>query len=214
MIRPVLMVLLIAGVPAGLAAAVAVPPVPENRLAPDDPAWARLAGQLAGERAITADFTEERHFSFRKEPAVLRGEVRLSSERGLSLHYLGPEEQTVIIDRKGSLVRTAAGDRAVPEDPRASAANFALIHLLRLDLAPLAQAFELYGRRVDGDWAIVLVPREDSLRRTLGEITVEGSGPAVSRIELRRSATQRVEIRVATPRTGAFSAEELRQYFR
>jgi hypothetical protein len=186
-----------------------------HRIARDDPGWGALSRELRGQANVAADFTEERWFSFKRTPTVLRGEVRISAEHGLSLHYLDPEEQIVIVDERGSLLRSAAGDRALPADPRAGAANFALLHLLRLDLGPLDTDFELYGQRTGPAWTIVLVPRADDLRRALGQISVEGEGTSVRHIELRRSATQRVEIAVTPPRPGAaFTAAEIRRYFR
>jgi hypothetical protein len=189
--------------------------VPANRIAQDSPEWRRLAGELRSEAAVTAGFTEFRWFAFKNTPTVLKGEVRVSADRGLSLHYLEPEEQTVIIDQQGGLLRSATGDRAMPSDPRADAANFALLHLLRLDLALLSESFELYGRNADSGWILALVPRDAELRRSLGTIAVDGKGSAIIRIELRRSATQRVEITMTAPRTaGSFSPDELRRYFR
>src|SRR5580700_2811871 len=84
-----------------------------HRIAPDDSGWSQLAGELRGQSSVVADFTEERWFSFKRTPTVLRGEVRISAEHGLSLHYLDPEEQIVIIDGRGSLLRSASGDRAL-----------------------------------------------------------------------------------------------------
>jgi len=188
---------------------------PDHRLAPDDPAWIELAAGLRDKPGITADFTEQRRFAFKKTPTVLKGEARVSAERGLSLHYLEPEAQTVIIDAQGLLLRTAAGDTIPPADPASAAANAALLHVLRLELRPLAEIFELYGVRTGAAWTIALVPRAADLRRTLGRISVEGDGAAVRRIEFRRSATQRVEILVEPPRSvAAFTADELRRFFR
>ena len=165
--------------------------------------------------SVIADFTELRRFSFKKTPTVLKGEVRVSDEHGLSLHYLEPEDQIVINDEQGVLIRTSNGDRRPPSDPQAAAANLALLSVLRLDLRPLAEKFELYGRRTGPAWALVLVPRAEDLRRTLGQITVEGEATAVRRIEFRRSLTQRVEILVEPPRSlAAFGADELRRFFR
>jgi hypothetical protein len=190
-------------------------PAPASRLAPDDLAWAALAAGLRRQAGVTADFTERRWFPFRAAPTILRGEARVSAEHGLSLHYLAPDEQITIIDRGGVLLRSASGERVPPADPRALAADFALLQVLRLDLAALAPAFELSGRRAEGTWTLVLVPRDPDLRRTLGQITVEGEADAVRRIELRRSAKQRVEILLERPRPGRpFTAEELRRYFR
>jgi hypothetical protein len=188
---------------------------PAHRLAPDDPGWRELAGDLRRQASITADFTEERWFSFKRTPTVLHGEVRVSADHGLSLHYLEPEEQIVIIDERGSLLRSPAGDRAAPADPRSGAVNLALLHLLRLELGLLARDFELYGQRTGAAWEIVLVPLNDDLRRALGQIGVEGEGAALRRIELRRSVTQRVEITIMAPRpAAAFTAEEIRRFFR
>jgi hypothetical protein len=186
-----------------------------HRIAPDDPGWSQLAGELRGQSSVVADFAEKRWFSFKRTPTVLRGEVRISAEHGLSLHYLDPEEQIVIIDGRGSLLRSASGDRALPADPSAGAANFALLHLLRLDLGMLEADFELYGRRTATSWTLALVPRADELRRSLGRVTMEGEGSAVRRIELRRSATQRVEITVMPPRpAAAFTPQDILRFFR
>ena len=62
---------------------------------------------------------------------------------------------------------------------------------------------------------LVLVPRADDLRRTLGRISVDGEAAVVRRIELRRSALQSVEILISAPRPSApFAADELKRYFR
>jgi Outer membrane lipoprotein carrier protein LolA-like len=188
---------------------------PAHRIAPDDPAWGELAGGLRKVPAVTASFTELRRFSFKKTPTVLKGDSRVSAERGLSLHYLEPEDQTVVIDGRGMLIRTPQGDRVPPDDPRAGAANGALLHVLRLDLPALAETFELYGARRGPAWTLALVPKDADLRRTLGQISVEGTGTEVQRIELRRSVTQRVEILVDPPRsTAAFTPDEIHRFFR
>jgi hypothetical protein len=188
---------------------------PGNRISPDDPAWSELSAGLRQRTAVTADFTERRLFSFKKTPTILQGEVRVSAEHGLSLHYVHPEEHTVIIDGRGVLLRSAKGDSIPPAEPDAGAGNDALLHALRLDLGPLAKTFGLYGTRTGAAWTLVLVPRAAGLRRTLDRITVGGEGSAVRRIELRRSATQRVEISVQPPHPAEpFTAEEIRRYFR
>jgi hypothetical protein len=188
---------------------------PAHRVGPEDPAWRDLAAAVRGRLPVTADFTESRWFSFKKAPTALRGEARVSLERGLSLHYVFPQERTVVIDDRGVLVRSAAGDASPPEDPRASAAHLALLHALRLELRALAGEFELYGVRTGADWTLALVPKEGALGRTLGRIAIEGEGSSIRRIELRRSAAQRVEILIAPPRSGAaFTGEEIRRFFR
>ena len=214
--RPALLLAFALALAASLPAAEPEPLVaPDHRLAPDDPAWAELAAGLRDKPGVTANFTERRRFMFRRTPTVLKGEARVSADHGLSLHYVEPEEQVVIMDAQGLLVRSATGDIIPPADPAAAAANAALLHLLRLELPPLAETFELYGVHTGAGWSIALIPRAENLRRTLGQISVEGGGAEVRRIEFRRSATQRVEILIDPPRAfAAFTAEELKRFFR
>lgn len=186
--------------------------VAENQLAAG--AWGDLREALGRTPAVTADFVERRRFPFKREPVTLAGEVRVSAERGLSLHYREPEARIVILDRAGVLVREAGG-RTVPADPRAAAANQALLKLLHLDLDGLAADFELYGRRDGGAWSLALVSRTPALRRSVGTILASGEGATVRRIEIRRTEKQAIEIAIEAPRsTAAFTAEELKAFFR
>jgi hypothetical protein len=189
----------------------------EHRLVlePVDPAWRDVLAGLDQRATVDAPFEEHRWFPFRKKPVVLKGEVRIDAAQGLSLHYREPKESIVIIDRQGMLLRQGGRETTPPADARAGAANEALLHILRFDFATLAASFELYGRRTDKAWTLALVPRAEELRRTLGAIIVTGEADLVRRIELRRSAVQRVEIFVGDPRPPApFTAEELHRFFR
>ena len=184
-------------------------------LDPPDPAWRDLLTAVRRHATVEAPFEERRWFPFRRKPVVLTGEVRIDAERGLSLHYQTPQESTVIIDSQGLLIRQDGRDTVPPPDQRARAADSALLHLLRFDFIALAEAFELRGQRSGPDWTLVLTPREASLRRTLGQIVVHGAADLVQRIQLRRSATEHVEIAIGPPRPEApFSADALRRYFR
>ena len=208
--------LLLVGLPPGHAAAVDPLVTPEHRLAAASPAWTDLVGAFADHADIAADFTERRHFPFKQAPVELQGEVRVSIRRGLSLHYTTPTETTVILDDRGLLIRAAGNEKAPPADPRSAAANEALRHLLRFDLAALERDFELFGRRDTGPaWTLVLVPRTETSRRSVGRITAAGEGATIRRIEIRRSAKQAVVITIAAPRpTAAFTADEIKRFFR
>lgn len=186
---------------------------PAPRLDPDDPAWRDLAATFAHQPDATADFSERRSFPFRKTPLELSGVSRVSPTRGLSLHYLAPDERTVVIDDAGMIVRQADGTAAAP-DPRASAANAALVHVLRFDLAALAVDFALFGERAGPAWTLTLVPLAADLRRAVGEIVVSGEPAQVRRIVIRRSSTQAVEILVGPARPTPFGAAELARFFR
>lgn len=179
------------------------------------PAWSDLVAAFAHQPDTVADFTERRKFPFKKTPIELQGEVRVSAAHGLSLHYTVPDDHTVILDAQGMLLRAPAGERTPPVDPRATAAHHALRHILRFEFVALEPDFLLYGQRDGADWTLALVPRTDTLRRSIGRITVSGTAAAIHRIELRRSAKQVIEILIAPPRPPAeFTAAELKHYFR
>lgn len=187
---------------------------PAWRIAPDDPEWRELAARFAQRPEGTAPFFERRVFPFRLAPIELQGESRVAPGRGLSLHYTAPEDRIVILDAQGVLVRDSRGETAAPDDPRAAAANAALVQVLRFDLAALAEHFELYGRRDAGSWTLAFVPRAEEVRRRVGTITVAGRADALERIEIRQSARQYVAIGLGPARVAPFSAAELRRFFR
>lgn len=207
--------ILLLGLPIGRAGEIDALVGPENRLPPAAPAWSDLRDAFAHHPDTTADFAERRRFPFKKEPVELKGEVRVSATRGLSLHYTAPTDRTVILDGQGMLVREADGEKAAPADPRAAAANAALLHILRLDLAALAQDFDLYGQRDRAAWTLVLVPRTESLRRSVGRIRVTGEATAIRQIEIRHTAKQAIAIAIEPPHPpAAFTADEVKRFFR
>jgi hypothetical protein len=199
----------------GRPAAADSPGSPEVRLEPSTTEWTDLVQAFAASPDVTAEFTERRFFSFKKAPTVLRGEVRVSRAHGLSLNYLEPEKRTVIVDDMGMLIRTESGQRSPSTDPRATAANQALLNILRFDFVALERAFELNGRREGTAWSLVLVPRATDLKRSTGVIAVAGDGAAIRRIEIRRGAKNSIEISIEPPRPPAdFTPEEMARYFR
>jgi glycosyltransferase involved in cell wall biosynthesis len=195
-------------------AATAAAPVFE-KVDPAAPAWAELLAAFAARHDSLAQFTERRHFPFRKQPVELTGTVRVSKQHGLSLQYVTPEARIVIFDDRGVVLRDARGDRSPPADPRAAAANAALAAVLRFDFPSLEKDFSVAGRREGSRWQLLFSPRTDAIRRTMGEIRVAGEGAHVTAIELRRTERQFIEITMhGNESRDAFSAEELARYFR
>jgi glycosyltransferase involved in cell wall biosynthesis len=184
-------------------------------IAPASAEWKELSDAFRANPGATANFTERRFFPFKRDPVVLKGEARVSATRGLSLHYMAPEQRTVILDSRGMLVRTAAGDNVPPADPRADGANRALLNILSMDLAALAGDFEPHGQRTGSAWTIALLPRAESLRRAVSRIAASGEGATIRRIEIDRGDRPAVEITIEAPlpRSG-FTEEELKQWFR
>ncbi len=194
------------------------PPEPGPVVAPGegDAAWRPLFSSLAGQGQVWSAFVERRWFAFRKKPVVLKGEMRFSPARGLSLQYLEPSVRTVIADEKGLAMRDARGrTREIPPDARATGPTGALLPILRFDLRTLEERFEVHGTRDGTGWRLDFVSRDPGLARLLGTVIVSGEGARVLQIEFRHSAKERVEIRITEARTGVeFTPEEERRFFR
>jgi len=178
--------------------------------------WRPLIDQLAAKGPVVAEFTERRFFPFRREPMVLKGVLRISPARGLSLEYTGPEESVLIADSAGIILRDNDGrSREMPSGSRQTGAIESLLPIMRFDLAALYPKFAIRAYRSGADWRFEFTPRDAETAGTLGSISVAGAGTDVNHLELKRSATQRVEIEVGETRTGTpFSPRELEQFFR
>lgn len=199
------------------------PPAPASTVAPtlitspsDDPQWRDLFAELSKPRARVSQFEERRHFPFRDKPVVLTGEIRLLPGHGLSLHYLEPKSQTLIVDSKGVLMRDDRGhQRAAPADSRAQAATSALFQILQFDVSGLQNTFEIRGRRDGANWTLTFTPKQSSLAETIGSVLVHGQELKLDRIELNRADNQRIEILVHhTLNDVIFPEDVMKRFFR
>jgi len=191
-------------------------PGPEIADAVHDPVWSGLLARLAPQRARQSRFTELRFFPFRRTPVVLTGVVRIDPERGLSLAYLTPEVRTLIIDRQGTILRDDRGrDHPMPSDSRVQATTAALVSVLHFDLADLQRHFRLRGQQQGAAWRLTLEPRDAALAPGLSTLVVTGDGERLDRIDLIKSATQRIEIMLrGTDDDVIFPPEVLARFFR
>ena len=183
--------------------------------------WRRLFSALAARGATFSEFVEKRHFSTRKEPVVLRGEMRLVPERGLSLRYTEPEETLTIIDAQGIFLRDARGRaRQIKAGTRDAGLVTALLPVMRFDEENLFGQFTIHAARDGGngdggDWRLDFVPRNEKLAEALGAIVVTGSGAEIKTIGFNTSPKLRVEVVVGENKPGAvFTEDEMGKYFR
>ena len=178
--------------------------------------WRPLIDSLASKETVRASFTERRFFPFRREPMLLKGVLRISPERGLSLEYTNPEESVLVADAAGLLLRDRDGrTREMPSGSRETGAIASLLPIMRFDFAALYPRFFIRGYRSGADWRFEFTPRDPEAARALGAITVAGAGKEVLHLEFRRSSSQRVEIEVGETRTGEpFSPADLKRFFR
>ncbi len=181
-----------------------------------DAAMETLFAALAAKTPIQAQFTEHRWFPFRKTPVLLKGEMRFSKDSGLSLHYSKPEEQVVVADEKGLLLRDKKGKtRTIAADPRAPDMGSALMIIFRFDYRALCGSFQVLGSREGKTWIVVFTPLDARLVHSLGVITVSGEDEVVTRLEFKRSASKRIEILIGETRSGvSFDAQEMKRFFR
>ena len=188
------------------------------RLTPgqNDADWQPLLSDLRSKPPLKAVFEERRFFPFRKNPVTLTGEIRLDAERGLSLHYLTPDDRIMVVDSRGGfMIDEKSRRRELPDDPRAQAATRALLNVMRFDLTALDRNFELFGVRDGSVWRFAFVPRPGVLAEVLFPIIVTGEGALLREIEMRKTGSQRVQIIIGETATGVtFSADELARFFR
>jgi outer membrane lipoprotein-sorting protein len=180
----------------------------------DPAAWSDLTQAFAQRPDTTAEFTERRFFPFKNEPAVLKGEARVSRQRGLSLDYLSPDQRTVIVDDAGLALREKGKTTVPTADERTAAINRAMLNILHFDFPALLAEFELSGERTATTWSLTLVPRSAAVQQAFRRIIVSGESAVVKRIELRRSQKQYIEILLSEARPpAAFTPEEVARYF-
>jgi hypothetical protein len=178
--------------------------------------WKPLLSALAAKGALQASFTELRFFPFRRDPTILKGTLRVSPDRGLSLQYVDPEASVLVADSSGILLKDAAGHGSpMPADSRQAGAIASLLPIMRFDLAALFPRFDIRAERLGDDWRFEFKPRDPAAASALGTITVVGTKDDVRHLEFKRSERQRIEIEVEGPRSGlVFTPAELRDFFR
>lgn len=186
-----------------------------HALDPAQPAkpWKAILDDLRKKGDIAANFTENRYLPLKKIPVVFTGEIRLSHEHGLSLHYLTPEERMIIVDAQGVQLRRADGhSRDLASDPRAAAATGTLLQVMRFDLAELSKQFATYASGSRDLWFFGFEPKDEAIAKSLSRILVTGTNDQVRRIGMRKGA---VEILIHEVKENVtFTPDELHRFFR
>jgi hypothetical protein len=178
--------------------------------------WRPLVERLAAKGVVVANFTEKRYFPFRRGPTTLKGVMRFVPGRGLSLQYTEPEPSILIADSEGLLLRDKEGrTQAVPADSRETGAIASLLPIMRFDLDALYPRFFVRAYHEGAGWRFTFTPRNADFGRSLGEISISGTGTTVTHIEFRHSSSTRVEIDDSeTAGSAPLSEAELKRYFR
>lgn len=181
-----------------------------------DPAWATLFAKLSATKTRQSRFEEHRYFPFRSKGVVLKGIIRIIPDRGLSLNYLEPEHRIIIVDAKGALMRDEeGGEHVISGGGRAEAITSALVSVLRFDVAELQKSFLIYGQHEGSAWTLGFVPRDPAVADLVGTLRVSGADLQLNRIEMAKSATQRIEILISDPQEDViFPGDVIARFFR
>jgi hypothetical protein len=178
--------------------------------------WKPLLTALAAKGGVQARFTERRYFPFRREPTILKGVLRISPKRGLSLQYTEPQPSILIADADGLVIRDSDGkSRAMAAGSREAGAIASLLPIMRFDMLALYPRFDVRALRTGENWRFEFSPKEPVAASTLGTITVDGVATDVTHLEFRHSPKQRVEIDVEDTHSGViFAPDALKAFFR
>jgi hypothetical protein len=89
------------------------------------------------------------------------------------------------------------------------------VNVLRFDLAALQKSFAVHGRRTGDAWELAFVPREAEIAATVGTLTGSGEGGRLTKIEMVKSPTQRIEILIGeTKENVLFTGDTIKRFFR
>lgn len=183
------------------AAVVLAAPAPVPALPPaagptgaDTPAAAADAGlaalreRIASVPVLRGDFTQEKHVEGFRNPLRSSGRFLIARERGVQWQTLVPFPSEVVLTRDRILSRQEDGSVRVEMDARQQPAlrtiNAVMFALMSGDIEVLAARFEVQaGLLPQGDWRLVLVPREVAIAQAFERVTLEGDRH-VRRVEM------------------------------
>ena len=146
---------------------------------------------------LGGEFSEARHFPFRREPVLLTGDVNYLPGRGLLLHYRAPDDRIVALSPGGLL--TGSEDDLARRSPPAHMA--ALQAVFELDVDTLERSYTIKFEGTVEDWILTLDRPPAPIRagrRPAGDmphtITVRGTGAVIRQIEIVRPGAIRVVV--------------------
>lgn len=157
---------------------------PEYALDPAhlDQSWVELLAGLQTESSLEARFRERRENDFRRAHRYFQGTLRMSAQSGVSLHYEGGLDVTLVATPGAVWRRPSGGEwTAYAIDSESGMASWSE-SLWRLDLQALDESFTLHGRQTaEGSWELLLSPRSD---RRLPRLYLQGDREALERLEV------------------------------
>jgi hypothetical protein len=177
--------------------------VPAAGAEPARPAWLLdLMARLTQIPERHSTFREEKHFAALDRPLISLGQLVYRRPTHLEKITTAPEAESLVVDGD-RLTLTASNDapHSFPLDRRPEIA--ALVDAVRGSLAgDLAVLERQYRVSAEGDlavWRLTLQPLDQSLRRLLRQITIDGTGTEIRTFRTTQANGDEAIMSIASP---------------
>lgn len=148
----------------------------------------QLMAKLAQVHEHEVRFTEKKTMALFKAPAESSGILSYRRPGHVEKHVLRPREEILIIDGdEVSLQEGAAGKKhsmRLQSNPALAAMAESLRATLSGDLSTLRRYFAVKLDGSEAHWTLTLTPAEDTMRRNLKILDIEGQGDQIVEIRV------------------------------
>ena len=155
--------------------------------------FARLMGQLAQIESSRARYSELRYVAKLKRPIELSGTLLYSRPARIEKRQIRPFPEVMRVDGDTLVVEKEGKSRSIVLSQVPVVGT--LVESLRATLAGDASELErLYAVTMEGPrerWTLKLLPREFEVASVVSGISISGSGPRVTRVEIREQGGDR-----------------------
>jgi len=155
--------------------------------------FARLMGELAKIESSRARYSEVRHVAQLRRPIELSGTLYYSRPAHIEKRQTRPFVEVMRVDGDMLVLEREGESRTIMLSQVPVVGT--LVESLRATLAGDATELErLYAVTMEGPrerWTLKLLPREYEVGGIVSEIRISGSGPRVSRVEIREQGGDR-----------------------
>ncbi|HTD06378.1 LolA-related protein [Undibacterium sp.] len=148
----------------------------------------QLMASLAQVQSNEARFTEKKTMALLKAPVESSGILSYRRPDHVEKHILRPKEESLVIDGDEVSWKDGASGKKHSLRLQNNPALTALVESLRAtlagDLPALRRYFAVKLQGTQARWTLTLTPAEDTIRRSLKTMSIEGSGTQVSVIDI------------------------------
>lgn len=145
-------------------------------------------------------FREERHLRQLTAPLVSEGTLSYTPPARLEKHVLGPEEERLVIDGDNLTVERKSDGQVlrarVSDHPALSGFIVALRALFAGDGATLARAYAIQFSGDEGNWLLILTPKDAAIRSKVEVVRIRGVGNRAADIEVLEASGDRTVIKI------------------